>query len=302
MRAKILMAALLLVSAAAPARADERLQTLEHDGQKRHYLLRAPAPLPADRRLPLVLVLHGGGGSAANAEQMTGFTAKAREQGFIVVYPEGSSSLGLMHTWNAVHCCGHAMEKNVDDVGFIRALLDHLQAHYPVDAQRIYVTGLSNGGMMTHRLGIELGDRIAAIAPVIATVFGDEVRPVAPVSALMINGAIDDNVPPGGGDPAGPGRRHWAEGAQVKPTTDQAQFWARADGCSATPMQSDDGIAVHWRYACPSQAVEQYLVKDNGHAWPGGEPGRRRADPPNPRFDATTVIWNFFAAHPKSPH
>ena len=94
---------------------------------------------------------------------------------------------------------GLAMRRRVDDVGFIGALIDKLSIDYPVDPKRIYATGMSNGGMMTHRLGIELADRVAAIAPVVATVFGDEREPTRPVPALMINGMLDKSVPFRGG-------------------------------------------------------------------------------------------------------
>lgn len=146
-------------------------QTLIHNGIKRSYVIRAPRE-PAQRggRMPLVLVLHGGGGNADNAESMTGFTEKAASEGFIVVYPEGTGRFkGKLLTWNAGHCCGYAMDNQVHDVEFINALLDKLIVDYPVDPKRIYATGLSNGGMMTHRLGIELSNRFAAIAPVVAT-------------------------------------------------------------------------------------------------------------------------------------
>lgn len=122
-------------------------QTLIHNGIARSYVVRAPRePAQHNGRLPLVLVLHGGGGNAAVAENMTGFTEKAAKEGFIVVYPEGSSRFkDKLLTWNAGHCCGYAMHNRVNDVGFINALLDKLIQDYPVDPKRIYATGMSNG-------------------------------------------------------------------------------------------------------------------------------------------------------------
>jgi polyhydroxybutyrate depolymerase len=274
-------------------------QTLVHDGISRSYVLRLPEQnLKAGQRLPLVLVLHGGGGNADNAERMTGFTEKGRKEGFIVVYPEGTGRMkNMLLTWNAVHCCGSAMKNKVDDAGFIRALIDHLARRYPIDTKRIYATGMSNGGMMTHQLGIELADRLAAIAPVVATVFGDEKKPSHAVSALMINGALDRNVPPEGNMPGGRGAKAW-DGTPTRPALSQSTFWAAANGCKPEPFQSETRAWTHWRYVCPSdRAVELYLVKDNGHAWPGGQPGSRRGDAPTAALDATDVIWDFFAAH-----
>jgi len=133
-------------------------QSLVVGGVERVYVVRTPRDLAGrGAPAPLVLVLHGGGGNASIAEGMTGFSELAEKTGFIVVYPEGSGRFrGRLLTWNAGHCCGHAMEQRVDDVAFISALLDRLGADYPVDPRRIYVTGMSNGGMMAHRLGIAL--------------------------------------------------------------------------------------------------------------------------------------------------
>lgn len=288
--------------AAGPAGASSgQQQTLVHDGMERSYAVRTPRDLaPGGARLPLVLVLHGGGGNAANAEDMTGFTEKARKEGFIVVYPEGSSRFrGKLLTWNAGHCCGYAMQRRVNDVAFINALLDRLIQDYPVDPKRIYATGISNGGMMSHRLGIELSGRFAAIAPVVATLFGDERLPAHPVSALMLNGMLDQSVPYQGGAPGGRFPDAW-DGTPAKPAQAQAAFWARANGCSSAPDTQDRAAFVLSHYRCPAgSGVQLYLIKDNGHSWPGGRPGSRRADTPSSSLSGTDVIWEFFRAHTK---
>jgi polyhydroxybutyrate depolymerase len=297
----VALLALGLSSAAGAQAGQPGRQTLQHGGITRSYVVRAPARTPQPgMRLPLVIVLHGGGGNAANAEHMTGFTAKARKEGFIVVYPEGTGPLdGRLLTWNAGHCCAYAMKNDVDDVGFIRALIDEIGANHPVDERRVYATGMSNGGMMAHRLGLELSDRLAAIAPVVATLFGDEEPPARAVPALMINGRLDSNVPPQGGPPGGRGARSW-DGTPAQPAHAQLEFWSRANGCRGEPDQDDERGWTSWRSICPSGAdVMLYLVKDNGHAWPGGEPGSSRGDTPSTALDATDIIWNFFAAHPR---
>ncbi|HEX6707834.1 MAG TPA: PHB depolymerase family esterase [Albitalea sp.] len=281
-------------NAAAAPPAAEGARTLVHQGLERHYVVRAPAS--ASAALPLVLVLHGGGGNAAISEQMTGFTDKAMREGFVVVYPEGTArrGSGRLLTWNAGHCCGHAMERRVDDVGFIRALVDRLVAERLVDPRRVYVTGMSNGAMMAHRLGIELPDRIAAIAPVVGALFGDEPKPAKPVAALMINGRLDASVPPAGGAPGG--RFPWAwDGKPALPALAQGSFWAAANGCGDTPEATERGPLAQWRYRCtPGREVELLIVADNGHAWPGGRAGSRRGDTPSTAVDATDLIWRFF--------
>jgi polyhydroxybutyrate depolymerase len=289
---------LYLMLATAVGHADDR-QTIQVGDTTRSYVVRAPTLQP-NSRVPLVIVLHGGGGNAANAEKMTGFTDKARKENFIVVYPEGSGRLrrGLL-TWNAGHCCGYAMENKVDDVAFINALIDDLSERYPIDDKRIYVTGMSNGAMMSHRLGIELSHRIAAIAPVVGTVFGDERKPAQPVAALMINGLLDDNVPFAGGAGGGRGKDTW-DGVPAKPTLDQGMFWAKANGCATEATKQEFGQQIKYRYKCPAgRDVELIALKDNGHAWPGGEKGSRRGDKPSESLNATDVIWEFFKTHPK---
>jgi polyhydroxybutyrate depolymerase len=276
----------------------KKRQTLMYSGIQRSYEIRIPQGLiKLDQLVPLVLVLHGGGGNGENAEKMTGFTEKATKEGFIVVYPEGTGRFNKFLTWNARHCCGWAMEKKVDDVGFINALLDLLIKDYPVDPRRVYVTGLSNGGMMTHRLGIELSHRIAAIAPVIATLFGDEHKPVHPVSAIMINGAQDKSVPYQGGPPGGRFPEAW-DGTPARPATEQAALWAAANGCESNPEKQERGALLVSQYRCPAGSdVVMYLINDNGHAWPGGKSGSRRGDQPSVSMNATDVIWAFFEKH-----
>jgi polyhydroxybutyrate depolymerase len=272
--------------------------SFRHDGIVRSYVVRAPRVQPPGRSLPVVLVLHGGGGNAANAEKMTGFTALVDRERVLVVYPDGTARRPRvpLRTWNAGHCCGPAMENRVDDVGFINALLDTLAAHYPIDPARIYATGMSNGAMMSHRLGRELSHRIAAIAPVVGAVFGDEAVPSTPVSALMINGLLDQSVPPQGGLTGGRAANAW-DGTPMRPHIDQGTFWARSDGCEPTPARQERGAIIVWRYACPAgRRVELHQLKDNGHAWPGGARGSRLGDQPSAAMNATEVIWAFFAS------
>lgn len=277
--------------------ADERTQTLVHDGIERRYLVRAPIE-PDSSRVPLVIVLHGGGGNAANAERMTGFTQKAAEEGFIVAYPEGTGILKRrLLTWNARHCCAYAMDEGVNDVGFIEALIDELIETYPVDPNRIYATGISNGGMLVHRLGVALPERLAAIAPVVATLFGDEDEPEHAVPAIIVNGMLDETIPLQGGPPGGRFPRAW-DGTPTRPALAQAEFWADANGCIGMPDEQDRGLIIVQKYACPPPAaVELYLIEDNGHAWPGGRPGSLRADEPSMSLSATDIIWDFFSRH-----
>lgn len=275
--------------------------TLKYRGKSRNYLLYTPNVVWTT---PLVIVLHGGGGNAKNAEEMTGFTEKAKKEQFAVVYPNGTGNMGdKLLTWNAKHCCGDAMRKQADDVGFISALIDHLvQQNKYIDPGRIYVTGISNGGMLTHRLGYELSDKVTAIAPVASGLFGDEPAPAKPVSAIMINGGRDKSIPLNGGVTAGRFANAW-DGTALKPVMYQASYWSKANGCDKAPEQVSSG--PEWKmhdFTCPDGVdVQHYVIPAGGHAWPGGKKGRRMGDEPSHALNATDVIWEFFQDKKRAP-
>lgn len=282
----------------SPATSASAQHSLQHGGRTRTYTVRAPRSVRPNERLPVVVVLHGGGGSADNAERMTGFTRLVERERLLVVYPDGTSRRGPLRTWNAGHCCAYALEENVDDVGFLVAMLDAIAARHPIDPSRVYMTGMSNGAMMSHRFARERPERVAAIAPVVGALFGDEAPAPGPVAMLAFNGAQDELIPPQGG---GTGRGAIGfDDMATRPVAEQGTYWAAANGCDRTPTTSRSGVIQHTVYRCPAgRAVELYLLDDNGHAWPGGQRGNLRADGPSRAMNATDVMWTFFAAHPK---
>jgi polyhydroxybutyrate depolymerase len=278
-----------------PRAAASSEETLAHGGRQRSYLVH---DFSRGRKAPAVIVLHGGGGNAENAVNMTGFDRIAAREGLIAVYPNGTAGRagGRLLTWNAGHCCAAAMEGHVDDVGFLAALIDTLVGAGRADAARIYVTGMSNGGMMTHRLGRELSRKIAAIAPVVGAVFGDERPPAAPVPAFIIVGADDDTVPGAGGSlrVRALGRMTAADHA-VAPAIDQATYWASANGCrEPTRSRTTSSSVTEWRTCTSGAPVIFHSVAGNGHAWPGGKPGRAGGAQPTQAFDASEEMWGFF--------
>lgn len=289
---------LLILFAQHQAMALERFEINMH-GTKRAYLLETPKS--AATPFALVIVLHGGGGNAANAVKMTGFDKKARISGFVAAFPEGSTQFGNLRTWNAGPCCAYASEHDIDDLGFLDALIDDISARLLIDPQRVYVTGMSNGGMMAHRAGVHLSSRIAAIASVVGAVFGHEPLPLQPVSALMINGALDEVVPMSGGMGDDASRRQPIKTQPYAPSTDQLSFWAKVNGCSSMPQRVEGSLVIVRSYEdCKAgTAVRFFEIKDNGHAWPGGHKGNIFADAPSHALNATDVIWDFFKEHPK---
>lgn len=278
---------------------DERIDI---GGVERRYLVH---DFSEGRETALVLVLHGGGGSGENAVSQTGFDRVAEREGLIAVYPYGSGGLtdNLLLTWNAGHCCAYAMRERIDDVAFISALIDELIATRSVDLKRVYVTGLSNGGMMSHRLGRELPDKIAAIAPVIASLFGDEPRASVPMPVLIVNGGADSIVTPEGG-PLGLERRlgqravDRAADAPTRPISSQAAYWAEINGCTDRVDSETEVFTLSAWSGCREGAdVQHYVIKGSGHAWPGGTAPRNAADRPVDTIDINELIWSFFSLH-----
>lgn len=297
--ARSVLAALLFTAAFAGQVSAQDQRSFSHDGIARDYLIFGPASTSATGLAPLVIVLHGAGIDADNTAGITRFGDLAREEGFYAVFPDGIGPL-FMNTWNAGHCCGQAMTEGIDDVGFIASLIDRLLATHPIDPDRIYVTGFSNGAMLAHRIGIELADRIAAIAPVAGTLFGDEPIARTPVPALIINNTDDRVVPPSGREPGvdGPLLQVWG-GAPLLPAEYQARYWADVNGCERRSTLTASAAYRFESFACPAGvSVEFYLVNNNRHLWPGGDVAIGGLSAAT--FDATGVIWEFFTRHSRS--
>jgi polyhydroxybutyrate depolymerase len=267
-------------------------------GRERTCLLHLPPAYDGNRLLPLVIVLHGGGGNAQNAERMTGFSAKADKEGFVVVYPNGSGRLKTrLLTWNSGNCCGYALDNDADDVAFIRALIDSFVKLRNIDPQRVFVTGMSNGGMMAYRLGCELSDKIAAIAPVAGALNLGDCQPTHPVSVIAFHGTADEHVLYNGGAPL--------RKVDIHPRVDKSvafgiSFWVKQDGCSATPQRSEKGNIRTETYGGGKDGAEVvlYTVVGGGHAWPGGRAYLSGAEPTK-EISATDLMWQFFMRHPK---
>jgi len=267
--------------------------TMNVDERARTYLLNLP-PHYYDNdstAFALVLGLHGGGGSAAQFEKDYHFTDKANAAGFIALYPNGIQSSGPLglRTWNAGTCCDAAMEQNVDDVKFIRELIDYVISHYHVNPKKVYVTGMSNGAMMSYRLACELSDKIAAIAPVSGTlVTTKSCTPVRAVPILHIHSILDQKVPYAGGI--------GLAGYYYPPVDSGLELWAGKNACSTKQVVTDDDRykLTQWTSCTNNVMMQLYLTKDGGHAWPGSQKVRAKADTPSTVINANDVIWDFF--------
>lgn len=267
------------------------------DGRERTFWLHFPKHIPPTTPTALVIVLHGGGGSGANAAGMSGMSAVADREGFMVAYPDGSGRIkGHLLTWNAGNCCGYALDKQVDDVAFISALIDHLIVDYHADPARIFVTGMSNGGMMSHRLGCELSDKITAIAPV-AGALNVTCEPTEPLGVMVMHGTADQHVMYNGGAPQrSVDRQHPRVDASVAAAI---EFWVGHNQCGLTATTTTTPPIIMDTYSgCrDGGAVVLITVEGGGHAWPGGQPGSRFGDQPTQALVASETMWAFFAQH-----
>ena len=284
----------------APSRTVE--QRFDFEGRSRSYWIHLPPQDQPNHPRPLVLIFHGGGGSAEGAMRMAQMDELADAEGFMVVYPNGTGPFAreALLTWNTWNCCGYALRNQVDDVGFIRTLIERLEATYPIDPKRIYAAGLSNGGMMVYRLACELSDKIAAIAPVAGALNVDHPNPTSPVSVLIVHGTADEHILYEGGPP----RRAFDRTPRVDHSVAQAvAFWVAQDHCVPTPQRETHGHVIYERYTGGAGGTEVvlYTILGQGHAWPGGRSGLRfeNVDEPTQEISATTLIWDFFAHHPK---
>lgn len=265
------------------------------------YVLHVPPELDLNQQVPLLLVLHGGGDSAWQMRRYADFDRIADHEGFIVVYPQGTEN-----RWNDGRVFDGATLES-DDVEFIAALIEHLLAEYNIDPEHVYITGMSNGGFMAFRLGCELSDRIAGIAPVTAT-FSLELAavcaPAYPLKVLIINGTGDPVVPYEGGEVRGP--LFGQPRGQIHATDDTLYFWAQHNRCADNPdisLEPDtsptDGSYIEtWTFTDCEAPVKLYSIIGGGHTWPGAAQqfpvavmGRVNRD-----FHASEVIWTFFSS------
>ena len=265
------------------------------DGIKRTYHLYIPTIYDGKKDVPLLIVLHGRGGTGKGIEEKTtleGFDKLAEKDNFIVVYPDGFNKRWSCH-----------VRGNVDDVKFISKLIDYLEDEYKIDKNRIYVTGMSNGGVMTFCLACNL-DKISAIATVAASMpekLYENCSPQKHIPVLIIQGTDDPIVPWNGGDVIIFGKYV----GRVVSINKTVEFWATYNNCTfqskeyLPDLDPNDGTRV-WveRYANKENNIEVVLygIEGGGHTWPDG--GRSFPESVTGKMthdiNACEVIWDFF--------
>ncbi len=255
----------------------------------RTFLVYRPASLSRSSPVPLVVMIHGGGGNAAAAERTYGWDAEADSEHFVVAYPEG-----IDHSWSVGGgCCGVPARSHINDAGFITQLVSTVSRELPIDPKRVYATGISEGGMLAYHLACQTSV-FAAIGPDSATLLGSCPAPPA-ISVIHIHGTADQRIPYDGSP--GAGVNH-IDGPSIP---DLNAMWRSVDRCPL-PRTTAAGLVTTSVATCPhGRSVVLISVAGAGHQWPGAVCGSRcsrgLADPPSTALNATQTIWRFFAQH-----
>lgn len=303
--------------------------SLVHDGLTRTYKVHASSLYNKTKSTPLIIALHGGGGNAENGPRYFGLNEKSDKEGFIVVYPEGSGKKILGKTfaaWNAGKCCGDALKNNVDDVGFINAMIEKLKTDFNLDEKRIYATGMSNGAQMTYRLACEISDKIAAIAPSGSQGTFDNCQPKRPVPILHIQGKTDPCSLYEGGVCGRCMAEFWNEiGVPVQyddweciSIPSYIDGWRIRNGCSDktnVTFQNKGATCVTYQNCQQNTDVTLCTVDGLGHNWAGQtsygvdacdrdpegkicRTWKNKVGSLNQDLVANDQIWDFFKQHP----
>lgn len=261
---------------------------LTHDKTKRSYVVYEPQGLDKNS-YPMMLVLHGGTGSANHSVKTMGFEELANKERFLVVYGNGIGTVfgEDRRVWNAGECCGAAVRKNTDDVGFIQKLLNEVKSNFKVDPKRIYVTGMSNGAMMTYRLICELPNTFAAAIPVAGALMVTQKCEHGSETAIMhIHGMKDESVPFLGGKSKGLVRMKYQP--LINSTIDVFSRMKKCSDPKTTTTANGDEIID---YSCGNYPpIKLVKIKNLQHAWPGGSGPRAQTEI---NFSAPTEGWNF---------
>lgn len=276
---------------------------LTYGGRDRRYYLHLPPQAAKAPSLPLVLMLHADGDSGEQVARTTGFTDVADREGFIVAFPDGTGPARHRRlTWNSGGLPVYAVDRDIDDVGFLREVIADIGRRTPVNVSRVFAVGHSNGGMMCHRLAREAGDLFAGIAVVGGAMNFTKVTSAMPLGVLIIHGSDDQHVLYHGGKPrAAKGRVGRRVDASVQ---DAVDYYIRRNALHGYPKSATDpfkSLVKVDTYGTGQDGngswapVRVITLTGGGHAWPGaGEPLAKGGDRPFD-YDATQNIWDFFS-------
>jgi len=264
--------------------------SITHDGIERDYILYVPEIYDGSTAVPLVLNFHGFGSSASQQMFYGDFRDIADTEGFLLVHPEGTTLIGNQF-WNVGF---PGLSSTIDDVGFTEALIDELATLYTIDLDRVYATGMSNGGFMSFLLACQLSEKIAAVASVTGSMTQDtfdDCNAQLPTPVLQIHGTEDDVV-------------LYNENNLSLPIPDVISYWVDHNNCETTPTTTmlpdvdvSDGSTIEYSvYEDGDNGIttEHMKVIGGGHTWPGSVLNTAGT---NQDIDASMEIWLFFSRY-----
>ncbi|MBW2622395.1 MAG: hypothetical protein JRD68_05775 [Deltaproteobacteria bacterium] len=278
------------------------------DKREREYLVHLPPGYDGKESIPVVIMFHGGGGTAMAAARETRWSRKADKDRFLVVFSEGSrpdpSKPADFRTNGQTWADGSSrFDPDVDDVRYVRVMIDDLKTRFNLDKKRIHATGFSNGASMTYRAACEISDIIASAAPVAGALWLEVQGPKRPVPILYITGDSDPLNPLKGGYPRLLIGGRALGGREKPPVTGQLEKWAAWLSCSneARVVSDRNGVRITvWDGCAENSELVFYLVQGMGHTWPGGISllPEEWVGPRTDKISANDVIWEFFKKHP----
>lgn len=284
---------LLLLAASTLLQAQTINGSFVHGGITRTYSYYVPASYTVGQAAPLVLNLHGYTSSGTAQALYTNFMPIADTAGFIIVHPNGTNDPFTQQPFWNFGIAG----ATVDDFSFLQALLDTIASNYTINLNRVYCTGMSNGGFMSFAMACET-DRFAAIASVTGSMsipMYNACNPANPIPAMAIHGTTDATVA-------------YTGSSTSKSIPDVVAFWVTENNCNLTPTitqipntnTADNCTAEHHLYSggTNGNTVEHYKIIDGGHTWPGGTINTGSGNT-NRDFNASKEIWRFFSQYPK---
>jgi polyhydroxybutyrate depolymerase len=280
----ILVFVVLLFVSQSILHAEIERDSFDFDGRLRNYMVYLPTNYTGTINFPLVIHLHSGGWTAQQDMNYIKLNQVADSCGFIVVYPSA-----IDKAWNS----GGRPAPDVDDVGFINALIDIISDRYRIDLERIYACGYSRGGFMAYTLACQLGNRIAAIASVsglLSTSTAESCSPLRTMPVLHIHGTADTWVPINGG-------------SGIYSADQTLTYWTSFNDCiqvdttTLPDLDPTDGCTVEkttYTDCSDNSNVVYYKVINGGHTWPGAGPPGYAAGKTTQDINASEEIWNFF--------
>ena len=281
-------------STSEPLMAKDITYKVKVENKTRRFKVHIPKGYKSERKLPMVIVLHGAVSNSFNIGLASGMSQKADQ--FFAVYPIGSGLIGgAFRTWNACGPKGPVKWNKSDDVEFLKLTIDKMKSIYPIDERRVYLAGMSNGGMMAYRFAAELPEYVSAVGVVEAVMFSGRIECNKPVSVVAFHSEKDFVLPINGG------RGQWLTYRFDCPAVqDSLDYWIKRNGCKTNPTISKQNGLTQYTYDSGrgNSSVVLYKTEDGGHSWPGGFRIRPFYNPSR-KINATDEMLKFFFSHPK---